>query len=62
VQDVPQVMISNVCPVVGVKPPAVMIERLPPSVAVPVTSSWPNWTPGVVPAMTTSSVAPAACV
>jgi hypothetical protein len=62
VQAVPHVTTSNVWLEVGVKPLAVMIERVPPRVAVPVTFSWPYCVPGVVPAMTTSSVAPAGWV
>jgi hypothetical protein len=62
VQAVPQVTTWNVWPDVGVNPPEVRMDRVPPRVAVPVTSSWPNCVPGVVPASTTSSVAPAGWV
>jgi hypothetical protein len=61
-QAVPHVTTWNVWLEVGVKPLAVMIESVPPRVAVAVTFSCPYCVPGVVPASTTSSVAPAGWV
>ena len=55
-----EVMTVKNCPVVGVKPEAVVITREPLRAVAPVTCSWPWAPPALVPAMVTASCAPAA--